>query len=98
MTGNSYGFIYLGLKKSRRYLGCRNMNITMDVNITTPVSGGHMIAADCGGHGTHAYAVTKHRASSLWKDIYRKSIVLSGNKQPQIDQVRGHMLLYSYTI
>jgi GR25 family glycosyltransferase involved in LPS biosynthesis len=80
-VNESYGFIYFGLKINRRQrTGERNC---LRLNATD--SG--LIARDCSGHGTHAFAITKRRARSFIKEVYSADNILRGNQQLQIDQV-----------
>ena len=78
---NGYGFIYFGFKASRgSYFGCRSK---------PPEDTDQRIAADCNGHGTHAYAITKRRARTFLSEVYRLSNIKSsgGVDFLQIDQV-----------
>lgn len=76
---NSDGFVYLGLKVSPSHPKACNNYLWRRYKVD--------LGADCHGHGTHAYAVTKMTATSLFKKVYSPFVLGLGDHRPQIDQM-----------
>jgi GR25 family glycosyltransferase involved in LPS biosynthesis len=75
---NTDGFVYFGLKVPTGVASCKQ-HLLKKYKVD--------VGADCHGCGTHAYAVTKKAASTLFQKVYSDAILDMGDSKPQIDQM-----------